>query len=83
MPRHRSPEAMGSNYLPRVAPRQRHGGTCPSRRLKPLQEAEVWSQAGITYVAAAARVADALTHDVLLAPIEASVIPWKDWWGRI
>jgi hypothetical protein len=28
-------------------------------------------------------VADALTHDVLLAPIEASVIPWKDWWGRI
>jgi superfamily II DNA or RNA helicase len=29
----------------------------------------------ITYIAAAARVADALTQDVLLAPIEASVIP--------
>ena len=31
--------------------------------------------AGITYVAAAARVADALTQDVLLAPIESLVIP--------
>src|SRR5690606_32658120 len=30
---------------------------------------------GIAYVATAARVADALTQDVLLAPIEASVIP--------
>jgi len=29
----------------------------------------------LTYLAAAARVADALTHDVLLAPIESSVIP--------
>jgi len=29
----------------------------------------------LRYIAAAARVADALTHDVLLAPIEASVIP--------
>ncbi|MGC7846862.1 DEAD/DEAH box helicase [Desulforudis sp. 1088] len=29
----------------------------------------------LTYLAAAARVADALTQDVLLAPIEASVIP--------
>ena len=30
---------------------------------------------GIAYVATAARVADALTQDVLLAPIESSVIP--------
>jgi superfamily II DNA or RNA helicase len=44
-------------------------------RLKPLQEAGISSCDGITYVAAAARVADALTHDVLLAPIGASVIP--------
>ena len=46
-----------------------------AERLKPLNEAGVWSRAGVTYVAAAGRVADALTHDVLLAPIEASVIP--------
>jgi SNF2 family DNA or RNA helicase len=44
-------------------------------RLKPLQEAGTSSCDGIIYVAAAARVADALTHDVLLAPIGASVIP--------
>ncbi|MBM3300479.1 MAG: DEAD/DEAH box helicase, partial [Deltaproteobacteria bacterium] len=46
-----------------------------AERLKPLNEAGGLSQAGVTYVAAAARVADALTQDVLLAPIEASVIP--------
>src|SRR4030042_6670795 len=46
-----------------------------AERLKPLNEAGVWSRAGVTYIAAAGRVADALTHDVLLAPIEASVIP--------
>src|SRR2546422_4922057 len=44
-------------------------------RPKPLQEASTNSCDGITYIAAAARVADALTHDVLLAPIESSVIP--------
>ena len=44
-------------------------------RLKPLQEAGTSSCNGITYIAAAARVANALTHDVLLAPIESSVIP--------
>ena len=44
-------------------------------QLKPLQEAGTSSCDSITYIAAAARVADALTHDVLLAPIEASVIP--------
>lgn len=47
----------------------------PASSLKPLSEAPVCSSDGITYVAAAARVADALTQDVLLAPIEFSVIP--------
>lgn len=43
--------------------------------LKPLTEAGLSSAAGIAYIAAAARVADALSQDVLLAPIESSVIP--------
>ena len=47
----------------------------PAGKLKPLTEAGVISPSGIAYVAAAARVADALTKDVLLAPIESSVIP--------
>ena len=47
----------------------------------PRFQAQVPGEAGtgspddIAYVAAAARVADALTQDVLLAPIESSVIP--------
>ena len=40
-------------------------------RLAPLRDSGI----GIAYVAAAARVADALTQDMLLAPIESSVIP--------
>ena len=47
----------------------------PATNLKPLDDAATGTPAGITYVAAAARVADALTQDVLLAPIESSVIP--------
>ncbi len=47
----------------------------PASRLKPLDCAITGSPHGIAYVAAAARVADALTQDVLLAPIESSVIP--------
>ena len=47
----------------------------PAANLKPLEDAETGTLAGIVYVAAAARVADALTQDVLLAPIESSVIP--------
>ncbi len=43
--------------------------------LKPLEDAATGTPAQITYIAAAARVADALTQDVLLAPIESSVIP--------
>jgi superfamily II DNA or RNA helicase len=44
-------------------------------RLKSLESAGTGSLDNVAYVAAAARVADALTQDVLLAPIESSVIP--------
>jgi len=47
-------------------------------RLRPEQlstQSSVLSTHYLTYVASAARVADALTQDVLLAPIESSVIP--------
>jgi ERCC4-related helicase len=47
----------------------------PASRLKPLESADTGSPDDIAYIAAAARVADALTQDVLLAPIESSVIP--------
>jgi SNF2 family DNA or RNA helicase len=47
----------------------------PASRLKSLESAGTGSPDNIAYVAAAARVADALTQDVLLAPIESSVIP--------
>jgi len=47
----------------------------PFSRLKPLESAGTGSPDNIAYIAAAARVADALTQDVLLAPIESSVIP--------
>ncbi len=43
--------------------------------LKSLEDAHTGSPDYIAYVTAAARVADALTQDVLLAPIESSVIP--------
>ncbi|HNZ39946.1 MAG TPA: helicase-related protein, partial [Candidatus Latescibacteria bacterium] len=44
-------------------------------RLEPLEGARAISPEYIAYVTAAARVADALTQDVLLAPMETSVIP--------
>jgi SNF2 family DNA or RNA helicase len=47
----------------------------PASRLKPIESAGASSPDNIAYIAAAARVADALTQDVLLAPIESSVIP--------
>ena len=47
----------------------------PASRLSPLEDAGTGTAEGIAYVASAARVADALTQDVLLAPIESSVIP--------
>lgn len=47
----------------------------PASRLKSIESAGTGSPDDIAYVAAAARVADVLTQDVLLAPIESSVIP--------
>ena len=47
----------------------------PASRLKPLESTGTVSPDEIAYIAAAARVADALTQDILLAPIESSVIP--------
>jgi len=47
----------------------------PAARLAPLEDAGTGTADGIAYVTAAARVADALTQDMLLAPIESSVIP--------
>jgi hypothetical protein len=47
----------------------------PASRLKSLESAGTSSPDDIAYIAAAARVADALTQDVLLAPIESTVIP--------
>jgi superfamily II DNA or RNA helicase len=47
----------------------------PASRLKSMESAGTGSPDEIAYIAAAARVADALTQDVLLAPIESSVIP--------
>jgi superfamily II DNA or RNA helicase len=44
-------------------------------KLKPAETAGNRSPEHIAYVAAAGRVADALTQDLLLAPIESSVIP--------
>ncbi len=47
----------------------------PASKLEPLEKAPFCSPDYISYVATAARIADALTQDVLLAPLEASVIP--------
>jgi len=47
----------------------------PASRLVPLADSGTGTADGIACVAAAARVADALTQDMLLAPIESSVIP--------
>ena len=44
-------------------------------RLKPLDRSNTDSPDFITYIASAARIAEAMSQDVLLAPIEASVIP--------
>ncbi|HIP71420.1 MAG TPA: helicase, partial [Anaerolineae bacterium] len=47
----------------------------PAMQLRPLAAATVLSATAIRYRAAAARVADALSQDVLIAPIESPVIP--------
>jgi len=46
-----------------------------ANRLKPLEELDITNRDYIVYVASAARIADALTQDILLAPLESSVIP--------
>jgi len=47
----------------------------PASRLASLEDSRTGTAEGITYIAAAARVAELLTQDMLLAPIESSVIP--------
>jgi superfamily II DNA or RNA helicase len=47
----------------------------PASRLKSMEDVGICTSDGIAYVAAAARVSEALSQDVLLAPIESSVIP--------
>ena len=46
-----------------------------TKQLQPLDLATAGTAEAVSYVAAAARVADTLTQDALLAPIETSVIP--------
>lgn len=46
-----------------------------AEQLKRPDEAVTGTSEAVSYIAAAARVADALTQDMLLAPIESSVIP--------
>jgi superfamily II DNA or RNA helicase len=47
----------------------------PAITLKPLEDANTNSMEYITYVTAAARIADLLTKDTLIAPVESRVIP--------
>jgi len=47
----------------------------PANRLRPATEAKIGSPDYIAYVTAAARIAEALTQDVLLAPLGSSIIP--------
>ncbi|MFW6116428.1 MAG: DEAD/DEAH box helicase [bacterium] len=57
-------------------PREEQVVRLPAERLRPVSEAPTGTVTGLRYAAAAARVADVLAqHDVLLAPIESSVIP--------
>jgi len=46
-----------------------------SSQLVPIEKAAESSNEAITYIISAARIAEALTEDVLLAPIESSLIP--------
>ncbi len=58
-------------WVPRLATVER----VPAESLDPAQRNKATSLDRITYTVAAARIADALTQDVLLAPLEAGVIP--------
>jgi hypothetical protein len=48
----------------------------PAESLSPAKPTKATGLDRITYAVAAARIADALTQDVLLAPLEAGVIPF-------
>ncbi|MFO8089097.1 MAG: helicase-related protein [Desulfatiglandaceae bacterium] len=56
---------LGNNSIVRVS----------ASRLVSMEDAGTGTADSIAYIASAARVAEALTQDVLLAPIESSVIP--------
>jgi hypothetical protein len=58
-------------WIPRLATVER----VPAESLSSDQPMKATSLDRINYAVAAARIADALTHDVLLAPLEAGVIP--------
>src|SRR5947209_4779251 len=58
-------------WIPRLATVER----VPAASLAPAQPTRATGLDRITYAVAAARIADALTQDVLLAPLEAGVIP--------
>src|SRR5438876_3663124 len=58
-------------WIPRLATVER----VPAESLSPAHTTKTTGLDRITYVVAAARIADALTEDVLLAPLEAGVIP--------
>ncbi len=58
-------------WIPRLGTVER----VPAESLAPTQPTKATGLDRITYAVAAARIADALTQDVLLAPLEAGVIP--------
>jgi len=58
-------------WIPRLSAVER----VPAESLSPVEPTKATSIDRITYAVAAARIADALTQDVLLAPLEAGVIP--------
>ncbi len=58
-------------WIPRLSAVER----VPAESLSPAQPTKATGLDRIAYAVAAARIADALTQDVLLAPLEAGVIP--------
>jgi len=47
----------------------------PADRLKPLSKSQHFGKNHIVYIVTAAKIADSLNQDILLAPIDSSVIP--------
>jgi superfamily II DNA or RNA helicase len=56
-------------------PEQEQVQRVPATQLRPLASAQPFSKYAIRYRAAAARIADALAQDLLIAPIDSPVIP--------